>query len=78
MAEGLVDGEDLGTIIEAHKRSTITSYGTRTNSNLRGNLPVNMSKETSLDKAEGGKDSNSKTLNKSKVNKSTRMEWMVT
>jgi len=32
--KGLVDSDDLGSILEAHRRSTITSYGTRTSSKL--------------------------------------------
>ena len=35
--EGLVDSGDLESILEGHKRSTITSYGTRTSSNLTTN-----------------------------------------
>ena len=32
--EGLIDSGDLESILEDHKRSTITSFGTRTSSNV--------------------------------------------
>ena len=32
--EGLVDGDDIEPLLEAHRRSTVTSYGTRTSSRL--------------------------------------------
>ena len=32
--EGLVDSDDLETILERHRRDTVTSYGTRTSSKV--------------------------------------------
>ena len=32
--EGLVDGDDIEPLLKAHRRSTVTSYGTRTGSRL--------------------------------------------
>ena len=32
--EGLVDSDDVETILEGHRRDTVTSYGTRTSSKV--------------------------------------------
>lgn len=63
--EGLIDSDDLDGILENHKKSTITSYGTRSSSNVTATKP----EKTVLDNAEDDKGSGAvkNTINKSKV-----------
>ena len=67
--EDLIDGgdleRDLESILEDHKRSTITSYGTRTSSIVTATKP----EKTALDNAVDDKDSGAvkNAVNKSKV-----------
>ena len=63
--EGLIDGGDLESILEDHKRSTITSYGTRTSSIVTATKP----EKTALDNAEDDNFKGSGTV-KNAVNKS--------
>ena len=63
--EGLIDSDDLDGILENHKKSTITSYGTRSSSKVTATKP----KKTFLDNAEDDKGSGAvkNAINKSKV-----------
>ena len=53
--EGLIDSGDLESILEDHKRSTITSYGTRTSSNVTAPQAAIKPEKTAVDSAKDDK-----------------------
>ena len=67
--EGLIDSGDLESILEDHKRSTITSYGTRTSSNVTAPQAAIKPEKTAVDSAKDDKLSVAvkNAINKNKV-----------
>ena len=67
--EGLIDSGNLESILEEYKRSTITSYGTRTSSNVTAPQAAIKSEKTAVDSAKDNKRSVTvkKAVNKNKV-----------
>ena len=55
--EGLIDSGDLESILENHKRSTITSYGTRTSGNVTAPQAAIKPEKTAVDSAKDDKHS---------------------
>ena len=53
--EGLIDSGDLESILEDHKRGTITSYGTRTSSNVTAPQAAIKPEKTAVDSAKDDK-----------------------
>ena len=53
--KGLIDTGDLENILEDHKRSTITSHGTRTSSNVTAPQAAIKPEKTAVDSAKDDK-----------------------
>ena len=67
--EGLIDSDDLESILEDHKRNIITFYGTRTSSNVTAPQAAIKPEKTAVDSAKDDKHSVAvrKAVNKNKV-----------